>query len=197
MYVGWNPSLNIRTTCCRPSLHLFSTIHCNFLVATDILYLQSLLIERSLLYNGYRVFPGGKERPRRDADSSLPSSAVGHERIELYLYCPYGLYGLYRASVPVQGVQSTYLLPYSLTGLCICFTIWPTICFCTLNCTFTQMIVHISVSIVPSGFLNLLKPTGYVMPHQFNIQQLYALPTPYLCVLYLSENKQRLVPLTA
>ena len=44
--------------------------------------------------------------------------------------------------------------------------------------------------------LNLLKPTGYVMRQQFNIQQLYALPTLYLCVLYLSENKQRLVPLT-
>jgi hypothetical protein len=44
---------------------------------------------------------------------------------------------------------------------------------------------------------NLLKPTGHVMQHQFNIQQLYALPTLYLCVLYLSENKQRLVPLTA
>ena len=42
-----------------------------------------------------------------------------------------------------------------------------------------------------------LKPTGYVMHQQFNIQQLYALPTLYLCVLYLSENKQRLVPLTA
>jgi hypothetical protein len=45
--------------------------------------------------------------------------------------------------------------------------------------------------------ISLLKPTGYVMYHQFNIQQLYALPTLYLCVLYLSENKQRLVPLTA
>ena len=45
--------------------------------------------------------------------------------------------------------------------------------------------------------VNLLKPTGYVMYHQFNIQQLYALPTMYLCVLYLSENKQRLVSLTA
>ena len=44
---------------------------------------------------------------------------------------------------------------------------------------------------------NLLKPTGHVMHHQFNIQQLYALPTLHLCVLYLSENKQRLVPLTA
>ena len=44
---------------------------------------------------------------------------------------------------------------------------------------------------------NLSNPTGYVMHQQFNIQQLYALPTLYLCVLYLSENKQRLVPLTA
>jgi hypothetical protein len=42
-----------------------------------------------------------------------------------------------------------------------------------------------------------LKPTCHVMHNQFNIQQLYALPTLYLCVLYLSENKQRLVPLTA
>jgi len=39
--------------------------------------------------------------------------------------------------------------------------------------------------------LNLLKPTGYVMHHQFNIQQFHDLATLYLCVLYLSENKQR------
>ena len=31
---------------------------------------------RSLLYNGYRVFPGDKERPGRDADPSPPSSAM-------------------------------------------------------------------------------------------------------------------------
>ena len=30
----------------------------------------------SLLYNGYRVFPGGKERLGRDADPSPSSSAV-------------------------------------------------------------------------------------------------------------------------
>jgi hypothetical protein len=30
----------------------------------------------SLLYNGYRVYPAGKERPERDADPSLPSSVV-------------------------------------------------------------------------------------------------------------------------
>ena len=33
------------------------------------------------------------------------------------------------------------------------------------------------------------------MQQQFNIQQLHALPTLYLCVMYLSENKQRLVNL--
>ena len=39
----------------------------------------------SLLYNGYRVFPGGKERPRRDADPSPPSSAVAKKG---YSYTP-------------------------------------------------------------------------------------------------------------
>ena len=32
--------------------------------------------ESSLLYNGYRVFPGGKERPGSDADPLPPSSAM-------------------------------------------------------------------------------------------------------------------------
>ena len=41
------------------------------------------------------------------------------------------------------------------------------------------MIWHVS--------LNLLKPTGYVMHHQFNIQQLYALPI-YVFRIYLRIN---------
>jgi len=53
----------------------------------------------------------GKERSGRDADPSLPSSAAGHERVELYFYSPYGPYGLYRVSVPVQGCK----LPFFLT----------------------------------------------------------------------------------
>ena len=40
----------------------------------------------------------------------------------------------------------------------------------------------------PKYCINLLKPTGHVMHQQFNIQQLYVLPSLYLCVLYLSEN---------
>jgi len=46
--------------------------------------------------------------------------------------------------------------------------------------------IHTSFPQLNLLFLNLLKPTGYVMHHQFNIQQLYALPTLYLYVLYLS-----------
>ena len=69
----------------------------------------------SLLYNGYRVFPGGKKRSGRDTDPSPPSIATGHERVELYLYYPYGPYGLYKVSVPVQGCT----LPFYL--LCICY----------------------------------------------------------------------------
>jgi hypothetical protein len=42
----------------------------------------------SLLYNGYRVFPGGKLRPGRDADPSPPSSAKVKNRVELYIYSP-------------------------------------------------------------------------------------------------------------
>ena len=56
--------------------------------------------------------------------------------------------------------------------------------------------VEISVKSAKFCIFNLLKPTAYVMHQQFNIQQFYALPTLYLCVLYLSETKQRLVPLT-
>jgi len=58
-------------------------------------------------------------------------------------------------------------------------------------------VLNLFILLIQMSGINLLKPTGYVMHHQFNIQQLYALPTLYLIVLYLSEKKQRLVPLTA
>jgi len=53
------------------------------------------------------------------------------------------------------------------------------------------------LEILGGGLLTFKKTTCHVMHQQFNIQQLYALPTLYLCALYLSENKQRLVPRTA
>ena len=55
----------------------------------------------------------------------------------------------------------------------------------------------IPLILISQYFINLLKPTGHVMHQQFNIKKLYALPTLCLNVLYLSENKQRPVPLTA
>jgi len=55
----------------------------------------------SLLYNGYRVFPGGKVRPGRDADPSPPSSAEVKNRVELYLYS-------LRAFVACKRVKPTY-----------------------------------------------------------------------------------------
>ena len=34
--------------------------------------------------------------------------------------------------------------------------------------------------------INILKPTGYVTHHQFNIQQLYALPhTVFMCFVFI------------
>jgi hypothetical protein len=53
----------------------------------------------------------GKEWPGPNADPSPASSAVGHERVQLYFYSPYGLYGLYRASVPVQGCTLPLIWP--------------------------------------------------------------------------------------
>ncbi len=66
--------------------------------------------------------------------------------------------------------------------------------------TFDHFVVVIIIIIKQLWLLltiNLLKPAGHVMYQQFNIQQLYVLPTLYLCFLYLSENKQRLVLLTS
>ena len=45
---------------------------------------------RSLLYNGYRVFPGGKVWPGHAADHSPTLQCCSHGRVELYLYPPSG-----------------------------------------------------------------------------------------------------------
>ena len=79
---------------------------------------------------------------------------------------------------------SSFLLQESFVRMPVSLWMLPSCVFCLVR-------IFVSVSV------NLLKPTGHVMHRQFNIQQLYILPTLYLCVLYLSENKQRLVKLTA
>jgi hypothetical protein len=42
----------------------------------------------SLLYNGYRVFPGGRKLPGRDADTSPLLVPRSKNRVQLYLYSP-------------------------------------------------------------------------------------------------------------
>jgi hypothetical protein len=62
---------------------------------------------------GTGSFPGVK-RPGHGIDHPRPSYAKVKERIELYLYSPYGPYGLYRSSVPVQGCNLPFLLDSSM-----------------------------------------------------------------------------------
>jgi hypothetical protein len=42
----------------------------------------------SLLYNGYRVFPGGRKWPGPDADPSPLVMSRSRNRVQLYLYSP-------------------------------------------------------------------------------------------------------------
>ena len=39
--------------------------------------------------------------------------------------------------------------------------------------------------LVGSSLINLLKPTGHVTHQQFNIQQLYVLPTVFMCFVFI------------
>jgi hypothetical protein len=64
-----------------------------------------LLDPPSLLYNKYRVKSG-----RGVMLTPHPFWCRGHERLELYFYSPYGPYGLFRASVPVQGCTLAFFL---------------------------------------------------------------------------------------
>jgi len=49
---------------------------CSNRVKGNVEQLIGITKRLSLLYNGYRVVPRGKERPGHDADPSPPSSAV-------------------------------------------------------------------------------------------------------------------------
>ena len=64
----------------------------------------------SLLYNGHRVFPGGKERPRRDADPSSPSSSVVKNE---YSYTPTPPMGRTTCTVPQCLYKGALYFHYS------------------------------------------------------------------------------------
>ena len=62
------------------------------------------------------------------------------------------------------------------------------ISFYTAHCLETQNYIAVESRWLYKIHINILKPTSYVMHQQFNIQKLYALPTLYLFVLYLSQK---------
>jgi hypothetical protein len=72
----------------------------------------------SLLYNGYRVFPGGKLRPGRAADHSPPSSAEGMEEYTYNSIHPLGHTG------PVKGITLP-LLTYVRSWVESRAMVWP------------------------------------------------------------------------
>ena len=64
---------------------------------------------------GTGSFPGIKSG-RRVALTPHRFKCCGQERVELYLYSPYGPYDLYRASVPYKGaLYLFYFLPKAMT----------------------------------------------------------------------------------
>jgi len=55
---------------------------------------------------------------------------------------------------------------------------------------------HIAIYKTPEGEIAINKSLLVTWcSNLFNIQQLYPLPTLYLCVFYLSQHKQRILPI--
>ena len=88
----------------------------------------------SLLYNGYRVFLRGKERPGRDADPS-PLLVPLSRKNKAIPNSPYGPYELYRASVPVQ--RCTLPLPIPLLPVWAVRPVQSLSACTTVHCNFT------------------------------------------------------------
>jgi len=64
----------------------------------------------SLLYDGYSVFPGGKERPGREAEPSPPSSAVIKKEQSYTATSPMAVQPVQSLSACTKG----YTLPFTL-----------------------------------------------------------------------------------
>jgi hypothetical protein len=60
---------------------------------------MTLIIKKAM---GTGSFPGIESGRGVTLTPHHPSKDVAMKRVALYLYYPYGSYGLYRASVPVQ-----------------------------------------------------------------------------------------------
>ena len=163
---------------------------------------RMLLAAISMLYSSYAVWMQKsltwlKER-ERDRER-VKRSVVCMRNLESIPPCLQECNTVMLGGSNVGERQSTLFSSLRLMASCGSLPSYVVRCVPT-TCLFDKCANYLCTVVtlpVPHDAFNLLKPTGHVMHHQFNIQQLYALPTLYLCVLYLSENKQRLVPLTA
>jgi hypothetical protein len=144
-------------------------------------------------------FPGLK-RARAWHWPPTPSSSEVKKRIQLYPYSnsrpswslrmKRRMLCLNTPSVPrrkhfISVIKTDQFMLYGAESSCLFWDKYRT--YKHVNCGQNIQLLNVK----------LWKPTGYVTHQQFNIQQLYVLCTLHLCVLCLSENKQRLVPLTA
>jgi hypothetical protein len=90
-------------------------------------------------------FPGVKSGRSVTLTTSHPSTAVGHERVELYLYSTYGPYSLYTASVPVQ--RCTLLTNRNAaTGHSVCKISMDVIPYKPIKYTFSKSIFQLLLS---------------------------------------------------
>ena len=98
----------------------------------------------NLLYNGYRLFPGGKVRPGRAADRSPPFSAAIMEEYSYTCTHPLGHTG------PVTGTLYLYLSIISSSGHERIFNHTPFhgIIFCTYYTCVVQLFGHLPNSTV-------------------------------------------------
>ena len=131
---------------------------------------------------------------------SIPTRCTDSYNVFLFIIKRSTCFGLFSPSSGTTFFESLYrnysLTRYKTSILCLfCYSLKQLRYTATRNVAPDNGLKNLKY--VERLMFNILKPTGYVIHQQFNIQQLYVLPTLYLCVLYLSENKQQLVPLTA
>jgi hypothetical protein len=74
----------------------------------DLPHLSSPGAHPAFCTMGTGSFPGVKSG--RGVTLTLHLLVPWSRRVELYIYSPYGPYGLYRASVPIQGCTLTFLI---------------------------------------------------------------------------------------
>jgi len=103
-------------------------------------------------------------------------------------------------SRPLRGIPLPHYVIFNIEFFS---SLGPSLPPCSLFCGILSVPLHVRRScFTPRAIKNAAALTFQSLlatwcTNRINIQQLYALSTLYLCVLYLSENKQRLVPLTA